>query len=72
VKGAAQFWLDLLPPESDGSKPASKRREYCLKVLDLLKKAILIFYMADQRHLYQKNKRSNSLKNFRKIPLAMF
>ena len=39
VKGAAQFWLDLLPPESDGSKPASKRREYCLKVLDLLKKS---------------------------------
>ncbi|MGD9685357.1 MAG: hypothetical protein AB7U43_00005, partial [Desulfobacter sp.] len=38
MKGAAQFWTDLLPSDRDPSKPAAKRREYCLKVLKILKK----------------------------------
>ena len=33
----ADFWLSLLPPNSDDKKPSAKRHEYCKKVLDVLK-----------------------------------
>lgn len=36
MNAIASFWYELLPPKGDGTKPAAKRHEYCLKVLEIL------------------------------------